>query len=1361
MLYADMPTRTLRIFLLMISAIAVFAGGCDTGHRFGAGFGDPPVSEPPEPPEPPDCISPSLNNVSPDPVQGTGGTQLTLEGVNFDPVLEQNRVLFRSFSNQTILEGYVVNVTVDTTDPNACGAPSFLQVIVPSGVRSGTVELLVNGIYSGADVFTAAPEIVGFAVGDDGSSIFQNAGGTIVPTNVVVLYGYNLSSVTGANVDDGTTSQASPSVQTGTGIVNYDLPSDMEAVRVELPTGIIPSGDTSALTISVTAATAGLPLNSSAIEVPLATVLAPGEFSAVPPYTVAGLVPGGVRGGVIPLQFVTLCSPVRGRFDAIPEYENPMGSGNWLPCSELEGTFDGQGFVPGGFGFTSAAPFAVAPGQHLTYQWDSRLDISPGLTIVRVRLQISDPVPATALQDTPGIWTSGALVINNNFDPLSTSDGTVVETFDTLTNYDPLAGSAIWGGGLLEFNTLSPEPNAAFSVGSGTTDVILQADRTYDMNSVNGSIFDVTEDPPIEVLVGGTPGEFQMRSFVLEENAIIQLSGPVDTPIVIRCSGTGDPDDLVFLMSGTLDLSGGDGSEGVSNPGPGVISGAGGVAGPGGGEGGFGATMDLNGATQLIEDIVPATAGEFGGGGGGSLDVVIPAAIYSTRAGNAGGGGGGTSGNSGINTFSYNLSNRADNGIGGIPTVDDLGILLRGGGGGGGGGAGTRRATTTAVPVVNSGGGGGGGGGAMLIVVDGSIRINGQILLFGGSGQRGIQGTTAGAGGGGGGGSLIVRATGDLEVGSTASIQAIGGFGGIQLESPNGSQIQKGGSGADGLVRFEMNGALVAPGTIDVNTLFPPFGVGAGTSFGVASGEIEVGTGSTVMLLTAADSPYLADTDVGTITNGAGSLIYDNGVDGVFEFASIIIEEFALLEAQGLNSLILRSAGSVDLSGTVDVSGLPGGIPDLTDPVNPVIAAGGLAGAGGGTGGEGGMAQSGALTDGADGGIPDGVPANLIYEGVPPGGDPGDTIPPELIAAATGGQAAEGSPLTCSVGGGGGGGYADSGANGNGAGECTDPIFPEAGQGGSSYGAASFLVPDPDNPGTSLPLNVGGLGGAGGGAIFDTDTSVSIPGSGGGGGGGYFELTSSGPMLIHSTAGVFATGGPSYLAPEGAAAGGAGAGGAIRIRGRSVVIVEPGAILDVSGGFANQSYPGGSPYSTVLSTPSGGGGAEGWVRVETPLGFSDTGIDVSPTASVGSFLQFGTSLSTTASTPYTLVSDDGSLNSNLLVDAAVPELLTGSPINLHVLYEGYGHSDTASGQPGPLLGIVSEPSKLVNPQSVVVRYFLYADATNLGLTPQIDRVSIGFADRPLEICDNGLDDDLDGLIDCEDPDCEDDVACNP
>ncbi|MGE4632593.1 MAG: hypothetical protein AAEJ47_06105, partial [Planctomycetota bacterium] len=937
MFNADMSTRTMRLVLLSIAVFAVMLGGCDSGHRnvLDDGTGTPP----------PDCDSPSLNDVNPE--QGGAGTELTFTGINFSVQLEGNRVIFRSFSNNTLLEGLVLSVTVDTSNPSSCGSPSVLQVVVPSGVRSGTVELYVNGIFAGAGVFTAAPEVVGFAIGDDGIGVLQNAGGNIVP-DTVVIYGYNLNGVTGASVDDGTNNLASPSVQSGAGNVNYDLPSDMEAVRVEMPTGILPSGDTSGLGIALSVATAGFPLTSSTIQVPLATLLAPGEISAVPPYSTAGLMPGGIRAGNIPLQFAIVSAPVRGRFDSIPEFEDPVFSDNWFDCTPAEGTFDGQGFVPGSFGFSGQIPFAVNAGSLLTYTWDSAVDFPDGQVTTRIRLELGDPVPATALTDDAGIWISGVMVVKN--DSAGSALGEITESFDTIENLDPLAGGAIWGGGVLEFNVLSPEQNPGAVAGEGTVDVILQADRVYDMNQSNGSIFDITEDPPIEILAAGpVPGEFQVRSFVLEQNAIVEFSGPADFPVVIRCAGTGDPQDLVFLLAGDLDLSGGDGVQGTSSD-----AGPGGTGGAGGGAGGTGASMEINGTTQLPENFVPSTDGELGGKGGGSIDLVIPASIYSTRAGNAGGGGGGTAGEDGINTFTFNLSNRSPDGRGGSPTMDSLGIQLAGGGGGGGGGAGTRRPTTTAAPVVNNGGGGGGGGGAFGVVADGSVRLTGTVQLAGGNGQRGVNGTTAGAGGGGGGGTFLLRATGNLEVGATAAINAAGGEGGIQLESPNGSQIQKGGVGADGVVLFETNGSLVAPGTLDESSLLPPLGVGDGTSYGVSSGIIDVGTGTTQLLLTAAGSPYEVDTGsamapgIGIITDNAGTVISDIGVFGVFEFGSIVVEAGALLTGVGENSLIFRSSGSVDIAGIIDVSGEDAGVPDLSDPLDPVGGLGGTAGAGGG-----------------------------------------------------------------------------------------------------------------------------------------------------------------------------------------------------------------------------------------------------------------------------------------------------------------------------------------------------------------------------------------------------------------------------
>ena len=182
------------------------------------------------------------------------------------------------------------------------------------------------------------------------------------------------------------------------------------------------------------------------------------------------------------------------------------------------------------------------------------------------------------------------------------------------------------------------------------------------------------------------------------------------------------------------------------------------------------------------------------------------------------------------------------------------------------------------------------------------------------------------------------------------------------------------------------------------------------------------------------------------------------------------------------------------------------------------------------------------------------------------------------------------------------------------------------------------------------------------------------------------------------------------------------------MRGRSVVNVAFGAQLDVRGGFANQPVPG-SPYPTDGSN-TGGSGAEGWVRVETPLGFSNTGIDVVPDPSIGTFSWFGNGLSSAASTPYSTTSADGSIHGHLQLQPALLELVSGTPAQLHILYEGFAVSDVSAGGRGPSLGIVSDPALLVEPQSVVMRYYLFENPASPAATPWIDSITVPFDEAP-------------------------------
>ena len=1321
-------TGSIRPILLLI-ILATVLGGCDTGQRFGAQFGDPVITDPPPEPPPPVCDQPLVNAVGP--VIGQAGSLITFTGVNFSDTPGGNRVVMSSFSGEVSIDALIINFNVtpeDPTDPASCGAVSTLTAMVPGGVRSGPVTLFVDGINAGAGIFTAAPEIIGYAVGDGGNQLLANAGGQIIP-EVVVIYGYNMIGVTGATVDDGTSSIPADSVTAGTpNTANYNVPPEMEAITVEIPGGIIPSGDTSALRMSLQASTTGLPLNSSSIDVPLVTAVAAGEFSDMPPYVTAGLVPAGVRSGVVPLKFVVGCFPAKGRFDFIPEFENPANSGTWLPCSSFDdptSDFSGVGFCPGSLLLAEQTPYAVNGGTEMVFMWDSFLDLpdTGGPTPIRIRVAADNPVPVTALSDDAGVWESGIMLIQNDSSVIE--GGTVFEPFDNPANFDfSGGGTAIWGSGQLSFNPASNETNFSGDTGLGTVDVVLLAENVYELNQGNGSIFNVTDEFNVfEVLpIGPVPGEFHVRTMIIEQGAILTFPNPQPTPLIFRCAGTGDSNDLVFSLAANLDFSGQDGTNGDNNNG-----GLGGLPGPGGGQGGDGGTITVDGATQTVDTITPATDGEFGGTAGSDVEIIIPAAIFVARPGSGGGGGGGSAGEDAINDNSFTSVNRGFNGRGGAPITDPLGLNLSGGGGGAGGGSGIRRQPTTAPPIVNNGGGGGGGGGAIMVVADGAVRITGEILLNGGAGLTGVAGANSGAGGGGGGGTLVVRSSGNLEIGSTAIISAMGGPGGNQTTTGN---LMQAGDGGEGLVLFESNGSLVAPGSIEEDSLNPTSAQSVGSSFGISSGVIEVGNGTQQVTFGLAGSPYLIDTDTGSITDNTATDLGILGTDGIFEFASLVVQDGVEINTQGSNALFLRSQGLGNIAGTIDLSGQAGEAPDLV-AVPPPGGAGGTPGPGGGFGGAGGsVTDASTFTPGSDGGIPPGVPVELIDTGVPPGGDPGGTVPPDLIAAPTGGQSTAGELPLCTVGGGGGGGYAEDGANGTGAGNC-DPVFPLAGDGGSNYGASSFLVPDPLIPGQSIALEVGGVGGAGGGALFNTGTTTALASTGGGGGGGYLEITAGGPLTIQATALIKARGGNSYFAPEGCGAGGAGAGGAIRVRGKSVVVIEPGATLDVRGGEANTIAPGGLSYDISNSTSSGGEGSPGWVRVETPLGFAD-GINVQPEPINNEFFSFSKELSSAFSVPYRLVTDSGiTLGLNEISNGVFTQISGdgGNLGNLKVLYEGFAVSDTSGGLIGPSLGVVSDPAALGDrAEAIRMIFLLYQDFAGGSFAPTLDSAEIDFSE---------------------------------
>lgn len=190
--------------------------------------------------EAPELVSASATAVRP-------GDLLELSGFNFDPDPLGNIVAFVGAGGDEI-RGQVESVSV------AGGAPPLaatLDVRVPSGVRTGTVELRLPGtpfpLEAGAIAVTAAPVLLGAAVGDDGTivAVLRDALGNISP-DTIQLFGINLgSAVANVTIFDGIQTHGALSVVPGLPpTAQYGVPDGLEAITVELPPGLLPLGCT-------------------------------------------------------------------------------------------------------------------------------------------------------------------------------------------------------------------------------------------------------------------------------------------------------------------------------------------------------------------------------------------------------------------------------------------------------------------------------------------------------------------------------------------------------------------------------------------------------------------------------------------------------------------------------------------------------------------------------------------------------------------------------------------------------------------------------------------------------------------------------------------------------------------------------------------------------------------------------------------------------------------------------------------------------------------------------------------------------------------------------------------------------------
>ncbi|MFQ5655397.1 MAG: hypothetical protein ACE5GW_11790, partial [Planctomycetota bacterium] len=632
--------------------------------------------------------------------------------------------------------------------------------------------------------------------------------GEPVPESIQ-LYGYNLSTVTGAWVRTGL-GFAQPAAGISAGLppfASWSPPAGMEVIGVELPESLALTCETTILEITVETDTEGGTLvEGNPVEVAISSVGVPWVVPDVPAVITGAIVPAGIRRGAVEIRYNLLMEPAYARWDVIPEFLDPIG-GEWLPCSHVFTTRSGRALLPGVSGHPSRLAGIRGPGSTQRFLWDSEADLPAALGHVAtpLRLRPRDPEPAAPIPCDPGRWTTPVVVIDNS----APAAGEIVEAFEDNLFEDPAGTNALWNAGadgLLAGDSAAMEDPAW---GGGTEDLVLFAGGSYLIETDTGSVTDLSgPGPPLLLLAGDGLGELHLRSFILEAGALVEIRGA--RPLVVRCSGDGDPDTVAARIAGEMHLDGEDGTKGTE-----AGNGIGGAGGPGGGDGGDGGLVERGSyppGLAGIARVVPATAGGGGGGEGGQsisyalLDPSLP------RAGAGGGGGHALPGGDGIMTFDPLSIPQAEPGRGGAARGDTLATTLSGGSGGGGGGGSAYRLGTSFPVAVRHGGGGGGGGGAVEIVGRGRVEVTGTITVNGGNGELGTEGSSPAAGGGGSGGAIVVRATGAIDIAPGTELKALGGQGGVTQATGGGTLIVfGGGDGAPGRILLLAGGEVTLP----------------------------------------------------------------------------------------------------------------------------------------------------------------------------------------------------------------------------------------------------------------------------------------------------------------------------------------------------------------------------------------------------------------------------------------------------------------------------------------------------------------------------------------------------------------------
>ncbi len=833
--------------------------------------------------------------------QGDGicpGDEVTLIGLNFSSDLAENVVTFAA--GVTRIRGLPLRVVFPTDDEASNGLESRLTVIVPSGVVSGNVELNVGGIPAGARGFTACPQIMAVTIGrnrDVEAMPFLGPLGFDAQRSFLELHGINFGEIQRVRLFDSQGNEANIPTNTiqrgvnqggnpfdpdappptGYSVIGFNLKDDRNDVPLSFPNSrdnmqvqiVGPGGSSNIVEVPIFDESTGQTVDTN-----------PDNLGLV----INGVkVPTGVRSGPVRIRYSVYDGQVNAAWRLNFEWkllEDPADAWRIARPLEEDVLHDGvEGILGGTIRHPSGHRLFPGGGTVRTFTWDAQHDIVLCLLAedqpiedtrrdfaiqfrIRPEIDIADATRNIRLDHT---WETPTIVyyymedLNGAELAASDLDKVVTEGFqdDVLEDAET---TARWGppsniGALI--GSLPQTLPATF--GEGQEDIFL-ANQPLDPALIQWWSIDTTRmtisfnilddqgtpaDPnddiqQIEPLDHFNPGrddfEFHFRSLTIDPDVIVLVFG--ENPLVIRLSGTGNDDDIVFQCDGILDC---DGVDGESTPrslsaNASHIGGRGGIGGPGGGPGGQGGTLVLANSSfnaRVLEIILAGAGGNDGGSGGETTAAVefTPDAVSQFWGAPGGGGGHRRPGGDGDTQFPKPVEYQpARAGLGGPARGEPAQLEQTAGSGGGGGGASIGRVGVNGIPtgLVTGGAGGGGGGGAVRIVASGSVRVGGTGLVSAAGGDGGISGgdrleipgggqsppvTAGGPGGGGSGGSIVIRATGFVDAGCE-SLNVDGGAGGIAGRVQNGvirrsdvNLIAGSGSGSPGWIRVEtLNG---------------------------------------------------------------------------------------------------------------------------------------------------------------------------------------------------------------------------------------------------------------------------------------------------------------------------------------------------------------------------------------------------------------------------------------------------------------------------------------------------------------------------------------------------------------------------